>query len=85
MSVCLSILWLFVYLSYGCLSVSLMSFCRFILCLFGYLSYDTGKPSFNDFKQAKITLPLIYSLSKVNNSKKSEIIKYLKNYGLKIS
>ena len=48
--------------------------------MFGYLSYDTGKPSLNDFKQAKITLPLIYSLSKVNNSKKSEIIKYLKNY-----
>ena len=48
--------------------------------MFGYLSYDTGKPSLNDFKQAKITLPLIYSLSKANNSKKSEIIKYLKNY-----
>ena len=48
--------------------------------MFGYLSYDTGKPSLNDFKQAKITLPLIYSLSKVNNSKKSEIIKYLKNF-----
>jgi len=48
--------------------------------MFGYLSYDTGKPSLNDFKQAKITLPLIYSLSKVDSTKKREIIKYLKNY-----
>ena len=48
--------------------------------MFGYLSYDTGKPSLNDFKQAKITLPLIHSLSNVNNSKKNEIIRYLKNY-----
>ena len=48
--------------------------------MFGYLSYDTGKPSLNDFKQAKITLPLIFSLSKVNSSKKNQIIKNLKNY-----
>ncbi len=46
--------------------------------LFGYLSYDTGKPSMNDFKQGKITLPLIHSLSKVNSTKKNEIIKNLK-------
>ena len=43
--------------------------------LFGYLSFDTGKPSLNDFKQGKITLPLIYSLSKVNYSTKKKIIK----------
>ena len=48
--------------------------------LFGYLSYDTGKPSLNDFKQAKITLPLIHSLSKVNNRKQKEIITNLKNF-----
>ena len=48
--------------------------------LFGYLSYDTGKPSLNDFKQAKITLPLIHSLSKVNNRKQKEIISNLKNF-----
>ncbi len=48
--------------------------------MFGYLSYDTGKPSLNDFKQAKITLPLIYSLSRVNTYKKNEVIKFLKNY-----
>ena len=47
--------------------------------LFGYLSFDTGKPSLNDFKQGKITLPLIYSLSKVSYSTKKKIIKNLKN------
>ena len=48
--------------------------------LFGYLSYDTGKPSLNDFKQAKITLPLIHSLSKVNKGKQKEIITNLKKF-----
>tara|TARA_Y100000992_G_C21216023_1_gene467938 strand:- start:121 stop:1077 length:957 start_codon:yes stop_codon:yes gene_type:complete len=48
--------------------------------LFGYLSFDTGKPSLNDFKQAKITLPLIHTLSKVNTSTKRKIIKNLKKY-----
>ena len=42
--------------------------------LFGYLSFDTGKPSLNDFKQSKITLPLIYSLSQVSSIKKRQII-----------
>ena len=48
--------------------------------LFGYLSYDTGKPSLNDFKQGKITLPLIHSLSKATSREKNEIIKSLKDY-----
>ena len=48
--------------------------------LFGYLSYDTGKPSLNDFKQSKITLPLIHSLSQVSYSKKKQIINNLRNY-----
>ena len=48
--------------------------------LFGYLSYDTGKPSLNDFKQSKITLPLIHSLSQVSSSKKKQIINNLRNY-----
>ena len=48
--------------------------------LFGYLSYDTGKPSLNDFKQSKITLPLIYSLSQVSSIKKRQIINNLRNY-----
>ena len=48
--------------------------------LFGYLSYDTGKPSLNDFKQGKITLPLIHSLSKATSREKNKIIKNLKDY-----
>ena len=48
--------------------------------LFGYLSFDTGKPSLNDFKQAKITLPLIHTLSKVDTSTKRKILKNLKKY-----
>tara|TARA_Y100000996_G_scaffold398630_1_gene366860 strand:+ start:13769 stop:14725 length:957 start_codon:yes stop_codon:yes gene_type:complete len=48
--------------------------------LFGYLSFDTGKPSLNDFKQAKITLPLIHTLTKVDTSTKRKIIKNLKKY-----
>tara|TARA_Y100000816_G_scaffold273895_1_gene240650 strand:- start:123 stop:1079 length:957 start_codon:yes stop_codon:yes gene_type:complete len=48
--------------------------------LFGYLSFDTGKPSLNDFKQAKITLPLIHTLTKVDTSSKRKIIKNLKKY-----
>ena len=48
--------------------------------LFGYLSFDTGKPSLNDFKQAKITLPLIHSLSKVGKTERKKIINDLKNF-----
>ncbi len=48
--------------------------------LFGYLSFDTGKPSLNDFKQTKLTLPLIHTLSKVDSSTKKKIIKNLKKY-----
>ena len=39
-----------------------------------------GKPSLNDFKQAKITLPLIHTLSKVDTSTKRKILKNLKKY-----
>ena len=38
-----------------------------------------GKPVGGDIKEKKITLPLIYSLQQVNNSKASEIKKLLKN------
>ena len=48
--------------------------------LFGYLSYDIGKPSLNDFKQRKITLPLIYALSKSNSFEKREILKNVKYF-----
>ena len=48
--------------------------------LFGYLSHDIGKPSLNDFKQRKMTLPLIYALSKSNSFKKREILKNVKYF-----
>ena len=48
--------------------------------LFGYLSYDIGKPSLNDFKQRKMTLPLIYALSKSNSFEKREILKNVKDF-----
>ena len=48
--------------------------------LFGYLSHDIGKPSLNDFKQRKITLPLIYALSKSNSFEKREILKNVKDF-----
>ena len=48
--------------------------------LFGYLSHDIGKPSLNDFKQRKMTLPLIYALSKSNSFEKIEILKNIKDF-----
>ena len=48
--------------------------------LFGYLNHDIGKPSLNDFKQAKMTLPLIYALSKSSSSEKMKILSYIKSY-----
>ncbi|HIF49821.1 MAG TPA: polyprenyl synthetase family protein [Cytophagales bacterium] len=48
--------------------------------LFGYLSHDIGKPSLNDFKQRKMTLPLIYALSESNAFEKREILKNVKNF-----
>ena len=48
--------------------------------LFGYLSHDIGKPSLNDFKQRKMTLPLIYAFSKSNSFEKREILKNIKDF-----
>ncbi len=48
--------------------------------LFGYLSHDIGKPSLNDFKQRKMTLPLIYALSESNAFEKREILKNVKDF-----
>ena len=48
--------------------------------LFGYLSHDIGKPTLNDFKQRKMTLPLIYALSKSNSFEKREILKNVKYF-----
>lgn len=38
-----------------------------------------GKPVGNDLKEKKITLPLIYSLSKVNNNESKDILKLIKD------
>jgi len=38
-----------------------------------------GKPTGNDIKEKKLTLPLIYSLSKVSSSEQSEILKLVRN------
>ena len=49
--------------------------------LFDYeKNLKTGKPSGIDIKESKMTLPLIYSLSKAQNSDKKKIINIIKNY-----
>ncbi len=47
--------------------------------LFDYGTQDIGKPTGNDIKEKKITLPLIYTLNNVEKAKKREIIYILKN------
>ncbi len=47
--------------------------------LFDYGKEDIGKPTGNDIKEKKLTLPLIYTLNNVNAGKKREIIYIIKN------
>lgn len=47
--------------------------------LFDYGSDDIGKPTGNDIKERKMTLPLIYTLSNSTPSIKREIINIIKN------
>lgn len=47
--------------------------------LFDYGKEDVGKPTGNDIKEKKLTLPLIYTLNNVNKSLKKELIYILKN------
>lgn len=47
--------------------------------LFDYGKEDVGKPTGNDIKEKKLTLPLIYTLNKVPSSKKRELIYIIKN------
>jgi octaprenyl-diphosphate synthase len=47
--------------------------------LFDYGSADVGKPTGNDIKEKKLTLPLIYTLNRVPESRKKEMIYILKN------
>lgn len=47
--------------------------------LFDYGSASIGKPTGNDIKEKKLTLPLIYTLNTVDLAKKKELIYLLKN------
>lgn len=47
--------------------------------LFDYASENVGKPTGNDIKEKKLTLPLIYTLNKVDGSIRRKIIYIVKN------
>jgi octaprenyl-diphosphate synthase len=47
--------------------------------LFDYGTEDIGKPTGNDIKEKKLTLPLIYALNNVDKTTKKRIIYILKN------
>lgn len=47
--------------------------------LFDYGDADVGKPTGNDIKEKKLTLPLIYTLNQVDNSLKRNLIYIIKN------
>ncbi|WP_301920800.1 polyprenyl synthetase family protein [Ferruginibacter sp.] len=47
--------------------------------LFDYGNEDIGKPTGNDIKEKKLTLPLIYTLNKISAEKKRELIYIIKN------
>jgi len=47
--------------------------------LFDYGSVAIGKPTGNDIKEKKLTLPIIYTLNNVSATKKKELIYILKN------
>ncbi len=47
--------------------------------LFDYGTDNVGKPTGNDIKEKKLTLPLIYTLSKVDATTKKNLIYILKN------
>ncbi|MBZ5857275.1 polyprenyl synthetase family protein [Flavihumibacter profundi] len=47
--------------------------------LFDYGSADVGKPTGNDIKEKKLTLPLIYTLNQADKSTRRKIIATIKN------
>jgi octaprenyl-diphosphate synthase len=47
--------------------------------LFDYGNEQTGKPSGNDLKEKKLTLPLIYTLNTVDRPLRRELIYIIKN------
>jgi octaprenyl-diphosphate synthase len=46
--------------------------------LFGFEKFDVGKPLDNDFKEKKMTLPLLHVLNKVSTGKKRKLKKVFK-------
>jgi len=51
--------------------------------LFDYGTDDVGKPTGNDIKEKKLTLPLIFTLNKVDFKLKNELIYIIKNQNRK--
>ncbi len=47
--------------------------------LFDYGKEDVGKPTGNDIKEKKLTLPLIYTLNNIDSAKRRELIFIIKN------
>ncbi|KYP14693.1 polyprenyl synthetase family protein [Flavihumibacter sp. CACIAM 22H1] len=47
--------------------------------LFDYGSEDIGKPTGNDIKEKKLTLPLIYSLNQADRSTRRKMVNIIKN------
>jgi octaprenyl-diphosphate synthase len=47
--------------------------------LFDYGKEDIGKPTGNDIKEKKLTLPLIYTLNNIDNATKRKLIYIIKN------
>ncbi|HSV11574.1 MAG TPA: polyprenyl synthetase family protein, partial [Hanamia sp.] len=47
--------------------------------LFDYGTDDVGKPTGNDLKEKKLTLPLIYTLNNISATEKRKIIYIIKN------
>jgi octaprenyl-diphosphate synthase len=47
--------------------------------LFDYGKEDVGKPTGNDIKEKKLTLPLIYTLNNIDAAKRRELVYIIKN------
>ena len=47
--------------------------------LFDYGGEDIGKPTGNDIKEKKLTLPLIHTLNKIDRNTRRELIYIIKN------
>jgi len=47
--------------------------------LFDYGSEDIGKPTGNDIKEKKLTLPLIYSLNQADKATRRRLVNIIKN------